>query len=479
MFYLWPFVLLKTKGLFFTDLFYIKIRRIIMSEDLTKGNINKTLIKFAFPIFIANMLQSVYGIVDMIFVGRFVGGKGIAALNSAVMITFIITSICMGITMGGSVLVSKYKGENNGNKIKDTISTLFSISMIFALIVTLISLIIYKKIFIFMNLPSGSLQYANSYMKIISFGIIFIFGYNAATSVIKGLGDSKSPLTFVFIASIVNIILDYILIGLLHIGVNGAAYATIISQAVSFIISIIYLNKHDFIYKLKITNLYIKKDKAIKIIKIGFPCAVQMTILNVSYLIITKILNGYGLEITSAAGIGLKINSFAAMPCWAIGQSVTTIVSQNIGAEKIINVKKTVKAGIIYTLISSFLLIVLIQIFSYEIIELFNKDINIIKEGIIYLRICCSINFVAYGIMYTLDSFMTGLGDSFIAMLNSILQSVIIRILFSIILIHYFNLGYIGIYIAEFLSPILPGIFGIIYYLHFIKLNKAKEKEIE
>lgn len=433
--------------------------------------INNKLIKLVLPLFFINILQQLYSVVDIAFVGNIVGKNAITALSSAIMISFIINSVCMGITTGASVMISKFNGEHNKENIKHTIATLFSLSVIISFMLTIIILLSHKNIFEFMNVPLSALNYANDYIKIISFGIIFTFGYNAVYSILKGYEDSLSCLFFVILSTLVNIFLDYIFIYKLNLEVKGAAFATVISQGISFFCSYIYLRKK-LLLKIRYKHMYMKKYYVINIIKIGLPCAVQMTILNISYLIITKILNGYGTTIASAAGIGLKINTFAALPCWAIGQAIINLVSYYYGARNINNIKKTIHISIIYAILSCFILIMIFQIYAYKIIGIFTTDIQVISEGVKYLRICCSINFVSYAVMYIMDSFMTGVSDSFTAMLNSILQAVIIRVSLSIILIEIFNISYIGIYIAEFISPIIPMVVGIIYYLRFIKTKE-------
>lgn len=212
-------------------------------QDLTIGSVSKKLIVFAFPLLLANLLQSFYSIVDMLVVGRIVGETGLAAISNASMISFIFNSICTGVTMGGTVLVAQFKGANDEQGQSETVGTLFSISLIASLIVTILGLLVYKPLFRLLNVPAVSMQDACEYMKIICYGTVFVFGYNAVCSIMKGFGDSKSPLYFIAIATVVNIVLDVILVGSLDMGTKGAAYATIFSQGTSLLISIIHLKK--------------------------------------------------------------------------------------------------------------------------------------------------------------------------------------------------------------------------------------------
>src|SRR5690625_1006701 len=303
--------------------------------NLTTGSISKKLIRFAMPLLATNLLQSIYSIVDMLVVGRVVGKSGLAAISNASLLTFIINSICIGITLGGTVLIAQYKGAKDIRGQKETIGTLLTLSLFMSIIVTVLGILVYKQLFILLNVPQEAMRDAIEYMQIICLGTVFVFGYNAVSSIMKGLGDSKSPLYFVGIATIINIILDVILVGPVGMGTKGAAYATIFSQGISFIISINYMKRKKFIFDFKISSFKVEKDKMKSILNVGLPTAIQMVIVNVSFLIVTGMLNNFGTSVVAATGIGLKINTLAGMPCWAIGQAVTTMVGQNMGAKDI------------------------------------------------------------------------------------------------------------------------------------------------
>lgn len=433
--------------------------------DLTKGSVPKKLITFAVPLLLANLLQSFYGIVDMLVVGRFVGETGLAGISNASMISFIINSICIGITMGGTVLIARYKGANNEQGQSETIGTLFTVSLISAVIVTVISLFIYKPLFLLLHVPEDAMKDACEYMKIICCGTIFVFGYNAVCSIMKGFGDSKSPLYFVCIAAFANVFFDLLFVGPLGLGTKGAAYATIFSQGISLVISVIHLKRRNFIFDFKISHFAIKPDKITGIMKVGLPTAIQMIVVNISYLLITGMLNQFGVSVAAAAGVGLKVNTFAGMPCWAIGQAVTAMAGQNIGAKNIERVKETTKTGIFLNIVITFIVIIIVQLLAEPIIMLFDpKSADVLKEGILYLRLCCSVNSLMYAFMYTLDSFAIGVGTANIAMFNALLDAVIVRLPVSWFFAFLLGYGSVGIYLGQALSPVLPAAVGFIYF---------------
>ena len=321
-------------------------------QNLLNGSVPKKLSAFAFPLLLANILQSLYNVVDMLVVGQIVGDTGLAAINNASKLCYIINSICIGMTMGGAVLIAQYiaqyKGANDKKGQAETFQTLAVLSLVSALLVTVIGLAFYQPLFQVLNVPADAYQDACDYMKIICWGTVFVFGYNAVCSVLKGLGDSKSPLYFVGIATIINIALDILLVGPLGIGTAGAAYATITAQGISFLISIFYLRKHKVFFSADVHKRFtLQMDKLVSILKVGLPTAIQMVVVNTAYLLVTGMLNQFGTSVSAASGVGLQINTFAGMPCWAIGQAVTAMVGQCVGAGEIKRARKVVKIGLL------------------------------------------------------------------------------------------------------------------------------------
>ena len=241
-------------------------------QNLLSGSVPKKLAAFAFPLLLANILQSFYNVVDMLVVGQIVGDTGLAAINNASKLCYIINSICIGMTMGGAVLIAQYKGANDKKGQTETFQTLAVLSFVSALLVTAIGLAFYQPLFRVLNVPADAYQDACDYMKIICWGTIFVFGYNAVCSVLKGLGDSKSPLYFVGIATIINIVLDILLVGPFGMGTSGAAYATITAQGISFVISIFYLRKHKVFFSANAHKKFtFQMDKLVSILKVGLP----------------------------------------------------------------------------------------------------------------------------------------------------------------------------------------------------------------
>ena len=424
MFCLWPFVLLIYRRLHKgrTDCVpFIFERKINMTEEqnLLTGSVPKKLIAFAFPLLLANVLQSFYNVVDMLVVGQIVGDTGLAAISNASKLCYIINSICIGMTMGGAVLIAQYKGADDKKGQTETFHMLALLSLVTSLLVTVVSLAVYQPLFRVLDVPADAYQDACDYMRIICCGTVFVFGYNAVCSVLKGLGDSKSPLYFVGIATIINIILDILLVGPFGMGTAGAAYATITAQGISFVISLFYLKRHKMFFSTTEHKKFtLQWDKLAAIVKVGLPTAIQM------------------------------------------------VVGQCIGAGQIQRARKVVKISLLLNLLVTLFVVIGVQLFAEQLILLFGSNSpEVISDGVYYLRVCCGINSLIYAIMYTLDSFAIGVGAANIAMLNALLDAVIVRLPVSWLFAFALNMGFSGIYYGQALSPILPAIVGFLYFL--------------
>ena len=250
-------------------------------------------------------------------------------------------------------------------------------------------------------------------------------------------------------------------------GTAGAAYATIIAQGISFVISLFYLKRHKMFFSTtKHKKFTLQWDKLAAIVKVGLPTAIQMVVVNTAYLLVTGMLNQFGTSVSAASGVGLQINTFAGMPCWAIGQAVTAMVGQCIGAGQIQRARKVVKISLLLNVLVTLFVVIGVQLFAEQLILLFGSNSpEVISDGVYYLRVCCGINSLIYAIMYTLDSFAIGVGAANIAMLNALLDAVIVRLPVSWLFAFALNMGFSGIYYGQALSPILPAIVGFLYFL--------------
>jgi len=269
------------------------------------------------------------------------------------------------------------------------------------------------------------------------------------------------------IATIINVVLDIILVGPFGMGTAGAAYATITAQGISFVISLFYLKRHKIFFSMENHRKFtLRWDKLAAIVKVGLPTAIQMVVVNTAYLLVAGMLNQFGTAVSAASNVGLQINTFAGMPCWAIGQAVTAMVGQCMGAGQIDRARKVVKISLVMNVAVTLVVVIGVQLFAEPLILLFGSTSpEVLNDGVYYLRICCSVNSLIYAAMYTLDSFAIGVGAANIAMINALLDAVIVRLPVSWLLAFALNMGFSGIYYGQAISPVLPAIVGLLYFV--------------
>ena len=416
------------------------------------------LIKFSIILFISNTLQYLYSIIDIIFISHTVGEEGITALGNCASIMFIVNSISLGLSIGGSVIISKYRGSKNVIKYKQSIGNLIFLSILFSMIISMIGIIFSKDILIFMNIPKESFNYAYDYIKIIFIGMLFMFLYGALSSVIKSIGKEKTALYFIIIAALVNIILDFLFVVILDMSVKGAALATIISQAISFLLSLYFVRKY--------ISFNINIDMIKELIFVSFPCIFQMLIINISYFIVNIMMNKY--DVIAGFTMGLKINTFIGMISWSIGEALSIIVSKNMGEKNYKEIKNIVIFAVFFNVITTITVIIFIHLFVRNIISVFyNGDEKTVNDIIFYLRVCASFNGIIYAVMYILDSFLIGIQKSYLSFINSFIDSLFFKVILSKILEN--SIGFLGIYISMSISPMIPVFIGIIYFLIFMR----------
>ena len=432
-------------------------------QNFTVGKVSEQLFKFTVPLFFANLLQAGYNIADMVVVGRYVGSSGLAAVSNASMLCFIITSIGIGITVGGTVLAARARGGGDRTAERATIGTLFAVTALAALPVTAGGWWFSRSIFLLMKVPEEALEQACGYMNILSGGTLCVFGYNAVCALLRGLGDSRRPLLFVAIAAAMNIMLDLLLVGVWKLGVTGAAWATVTAQAAALLAGLFYLKRRKFFRGFGRRDFLPRLGTTVGILKTGIPSALQMVVVNLAFLLVTGMFNRYGVTAAAAAGIGLKISTLAGMPCWAVGQAVTAMAAQNLGAGEVGRTAETVRAGIRFGLVATGIAVILIQLFARQIIGCFDGNPEVIRAGVQYLRIFSSFSGLAYAVMYVCDAFATGTGAPTLALFNALLEAVVLRLLLCWFFGTYLGWGFAGVCWGMALSTLPPAMIGLGY----------------
>ncbi len=395
--------------------------------DLTQGKIGKALLQFSIPFLLASLLQAFYGAVDLFVVGQFSSSSGVSAVATGSQVMQTLTGVILGISTGSTILIGQYLGAKKQAQIAQTIGTAICIFTIFAFCFTVIMTLLTPTLANVMHTPAEAMEETKQYIFICSLGIPFIIGYNAVSGVFRGLGDSKTPLVLVTIACAINVMGDLILVAVFHMGAAGAAVATSVSQGVSFLLAVIYLKKRGFSFPFSRKNIKLDTKKAKQIFTLGLPIALQDGLVNISFLMITAIINTMGLTASASVGVVEKIIVFAMLPSQAFASAVAVMTAQNMGANKPQRAKKGLYTAISMALVFGVSFFLYAQIDSSQFVSLFTKDSAVMEMSQLYLK-SYSWDCILICFLFSLNSFFSGCGRSLFAMIHSLIATFLVRI---------------------------------------------------
>jgi putative MATE family efflux protein len=440
-------------------------------RDLTQGNEGRLILRFATPMLIGNVFQQLYNVINAVIVGNFLGKEALAAVGASFPLIFMLVSFIIGITMGSTIIISQYYGAKDLNKVRLAIDTLFIFLFFATILVTLIGISTSGLIFSLTDLPPDIKPQAILYFNIFIAGCIFSFGFNGVNAILRGLGDSKTPLVFLIISTITNILLDLLFVVVFKLGIGWVAFATVISQAGAFITAIIYLNKTHEVIRIVFRGLHFDKDIFRKSLKIGLPSGFQQTFVALGMLALYRIVNRFGTDTIAAYSVAARIDSFAVIPAMNFAIALTTFVGQNLGANKPERVRKGFTATMLMTSIVSVVITAIIVLFGHALMGLFTHDRNVIDIGQQYLVIVSSFYIVFSG-MFVIGGVMRGAGDTLIPMFITLFSLWIIRVPFSWYLSN--RIGTNGIWWGIPIAWIIGLGFSYIYY----KTGRWKSKVV-
>ncbi|PLX03367.1 MAG: MATE family efflux transporter [Marinilabiliales bacterium] len=440
-------------------------------KDLTEGKEGKLILKFAIPMLMGNVFQQLYNVVDSIIIGKVLGKEALAAVGANFPLIFALISFVVGIAIGATVIISQYFGAKQMDKVKRTIDTLYIFMFFAAIALTFIGIFGSKYIFQLISLPEDVLGPAVEYFNVYAIGFVFFFGFQGTSAILRGLGDSKTPLYFLMISTVINIILDIFFVVVLKLGIQGVAAATVIAQAGAFFSVVWYLNKyHSFI---DISPLKMKFDREIfsKSLKIGLPSGFQQTFVSVGFLALYRIVNQFGTPTIAAYSVAMRIDMFAAMPAMNFSAAISTFVGQNIGANKFDRIGRGLNATLIMTNIISVIVSVFALLFARQLIGVFIDDPEVINIGVQYIYIVSGF-YVVFTTMFIFTGVLRGAGDTLVPMFITILALWIIRIPAS----YYLSLkiGSMGIWWGIPIAWVVGALFSFLYY----KTGRWKSKAV-
>lgn len=443
-------------------------------KDLTQGNELKTIIYFSLPILVGNLFQQLYNVADSVIVGNFLGKGSLAAVGFCYQINFLLVALSTGISLGTSVLISRYFGTGEITRMKKVVDTGFLFSTVLSIFISTAGVFFSFKILVLFRIPGDLLAIANDYLSIIFIGVIPTFAYNSLTNILRGVGDSRTPTAILIVAAVTNIVLDIFFVTTLKWGVTGAAIATVISQTFSFITCMLYMRWHYPELFIKFFDLQLDIHELKESLMIGMPAMLQQVFISVGFMSIQFLVNGFGTDCMAAYTAASKVDSFAEMPALNLGQAMTNFTAQNYGAKKFDRVIKGGKSALIIGVGISVLISIVICLFPGIFISLFNHDSSVVQIGNGYLR-TVSVFYFVFAAMHILNGLLLGYGKSLIPMIASIGSLCLLQVPAAIILSHT-ELIYRGIWIA---API--GWFGglLIRFLYFQHITKAQERTLK
>lgn len=405
---------------------------------MTEGNILKKIFFFSVPLILGNLFQQLYNTVDSIIVGNYVGKGALAAVGSSTSTINLLIAFSQGAAVGAGVVIAQYLGAKEKQKVEEAVHTAMGIAIALGMILTVLGIALSGTILRLMDTPGDVIEQSNLYLKIYFAGVVFNVIYNMGAGILNAAGNSKRSLIYLCYASVINIVLDLLLIRVLKMGVEGAAIATDISQIASSVFVVAYLMRTREDYKIQLKKLKIHKNMAYGIIKVGLPTGIQNMVISFSNVLVQSSVNGYGSSAVAGFGAYTKVDGFNILPVMSFSMAVTTFTGQNIGAGKIDRVKKgmwiTMAMGVVYTITTGCLL----MIFSEPIMRLFTQDKEVIEYGRQAMYYFCPFYFML-SIMHALAGTIRGTGKSIPPMIILLTSLCVFRVIWIIFVLPHFS----------------------------------------
>ncbi|HAB59725.1 MAG TPA: MATE family efflux transporter [Lachnospiraceae bacterium] len=436
------------------------------STLLTEGSIWKKIILFAIPVFWGNVFQQLYTIVDSLIVGNFIGNDALAAVSSSGNLIFLMVGFFNGIAMGAGVVISKYFGAKDYKKLQLAIHTDIAFGLVASVILTILGIIFTPQILKWMGTPESVLPNSILFFRIYFVGVTAVVMYNIAVGILQAIGDSRHPLYYLIVASIVNVALDLFFVGVLKLGVGSAALATVISQTISAILCFYRLMHYDTVYRVSLRKIRFNGPMFKQIIQLGLPSGVQNSIIGFANVIVQSNINAFGVNAMAGCGAYSKIEGFAFLPITCFSMALTTFVGQNLGAGKFDRVKKGAKFGIACSVTMAEIVGIIIWIGAPIFIRLFNDDPTVIAFGTKQSR-TEALFYCLLAFSHCIAGIMRGAGKAIVPMITMLITWCLIRITYITVAVHL--VPKIGVIFWAY--PLTWSLSSIIFLIYYKKVD--------
>jgi len=435
-------------------------------RDLTQGSVPGTLLRFALPLFLSGLLQLVYNMVDMVVVGHYVGTNGLSAVSIGGEILQLITFVAMGMSNAGQILISRYVGEKKHDKMGRMVGTLFTLLISLAVVIMIVFLFSYRAIIHWLNTPEEILDFTRDYAITCVYGVVFIYGYNLVSAILRGMGDSAHPFQFIAIASVINVVLDLLFVGPLGLGPRGAALATVIGQAVSFLFALrlLYRNRANIYFDFRPRSFRISADVFRPLMSLGIPMVIQSAAVTFSMLFVNSYVNSYGTVAVAVTGIARKLEGMIGVVSQSISSAGGAMVSQALGARKHKRVPQVVGHALWIVAIPA-AVFALVTLFRPEwLFGLFSDDSAVLTMALTYIPVAL-IQYLGATLRPASFALINGSGNSRLNLMVALLDGIVCRIGLSLLLGVTLGLGIRGFWYGNALSGLVPFLIGGTYLL--------------
>lgn len=444
----------------------MKTAKKTLITDFTEGNVSKQLLIFAAPLFLSNLLQIVYNMVDMVVVGQVLGATGLSAVAVGGDVSGFLTFLAMGFSSAAQVLISKHIGAGERHKLGRFVGTMCTFLLSTAVILSAVCICLREPLLKLMNTPPEAFAEALAYSTVCMAGMIFTYGYNMGSAILRGMGDSKRPFVFISLAAILNLILDLVFVIAFKWGAFGAALATVISQAVSFVSCAVFIYKNRTYYEINVTArdfFHIDGEMLAELVKLGVPMAIKSAAVRFSKLFVNSWVNSYGVTVSAFSGIANKISTTSNQVSSAVNTAGSSMVGQNIGAKKYDRVKKVMVSIYKITLLVAAILSALFIIWPEQIYGIFTSEKAVIDLGVSYIPVIILV-FFGNTARSGMNALINGSGNTAVNFVTAILDGIILRIGLGLLFGLAFNMGYLGFFLGDALAGFTPFFIGLVFY---------------
>lgn len=435
--------------------------------DMTEGKPLGLLLRFSIPMLIGNLFQQVYNLADSVIVGKLVGADALAAIGASGSVTFLFFALCNGIGSGGGIITSQFFGSRDEAMVKKCITNTAYIMLVFPLIVGIVACALSRPILELLDTPQDIMPDSLAYVRIMCIGIVFVSMYNFISSMLRALGDSKTPLYFLIVSCIINVVLDLFFVCVLKMSVAGAGIATVIAQFLSGIGCILYAIKNNEYFKLKREDFKFDKRLTHKVVRLGVPLSLQFSLIAVSCMALQKVVNSFGSVAIAAFTANSRIEQIIHQPYQTLGTALSTYTGQNYGAKKNRRIEDGYKKALLIMAVFSLAMLPVMQFLGEGIVKIFVNDAEVVEMGAKALKIT-SLFYVFLGMIYVVRGVLNGLGDGFFALFNGVVE-VIGRFTLPIFLTGIAAIGLWGIWWSGGLVWFMSGFTAWLRYLWYKK----------